>query len=98
MHIVIVKDDHFVEIQFRTPWQDAWAQSVEQDTRRLGAGLKFGAGPDDLLEYYSLVSEYLRLRERNVVVPEDLAQALAKSYAGTRRYFSRREGKGGSSA
>lgn len=48
VHLIVIKDGHFVEIQLRTPWQDAWAQSVEQDTRRLQAALKFGAGPDDL--------------------------------------------------
>jgi hypothetical protein len=30
--------------------------------RRLGAGLKFGAGPDDLREYYRLVGEFFALR------------------------------------
>lgn len=87
VHVVVVKDGCYVEIQFRTPWQDAWAQSVEQDTRRLGAGLKFGAGPDDLKEYYRLVSEYFTLREHSADVPQELMQELAKSYAATRSYF-----------
>lgn len=46
IHVVVIKDGCFVEIQLRTPWQDSWAQSVQQDTRRLRAGLKFGSGPD----------------------------------------------------
>jgi ppGpp synthetase/RelA/SpoT-type nucleotidyltranferase len=51
----VAKDGCYVEIQLRTPYQDSWAQSVEQDTRRLRADLKFGAGPDELREYYLLV-------------------------------------------
>lgn len=88
VHVVVNKDGHFIEIQFRTPWQDSWAQSVEQDTRRLGAGLKFGSGPGDLRDYYKLVSEYFTLREQNVEAPQELMEELAKSYAATRRYFA----------
>jgi putative GTP pyrophosphokinase len=55
VHLVVAKDGCYVEIQLRTPYQDSWAQSVEQDTRRLRADLKFGAGPDELREYYLLV-------------------------------------------
>lgn len=65
-----------------------WAQSVEQDTRRLDAGLKFGGGPTDLREYYKLVSEYFVLREQNFEAPQELMEELAKSYAATRRYFA----------
>jgi len=88
VHMVVTKDGHYVEIQFRTPYQDSWAQSVEQDTRRLGAGLKFGGGPGDLREYYKLVSEYFMLREQNFEAPKELMEDLAKSYAATRRYFA----------
>lgn len=87
VHVVVDKDGHFIELQLRTPWQDVWAQSVEQDTRRLRAGLKFGAGPDDLREYYRLTSEYFTYREAGLEAPQDLMEAIAKSYAATRRYF-----------
>ena len=87
VHLVVVKDGHFVEIQFRTPYQDVWAQSVEQDTRRLRAGLKFGDGPTELREYYALVSEVFALREIGLEPPRDLMEALAKLYSETRQYF-----------
>ena len=87
VHLVVAKDGCFVEIQLRTPWQDSWAQSVEQDTRRLRAGLKFGAGPDDLREYYRLVAELFAMRERHVEADEDFREHLAKTYAEVRRYF-----------
>jgi len=87
VHLVVAKDGCYVEIQLRTPWQDSWAQSVEQDTRRLRADLKFGAGPDDLREYYRLVAEYFAMREAQIEPQEGFMEELAKLYAATRAYF-----------
>jgi hypothetical protein len=87
VHLVVSKDDCYIEIQLRTPWQDAWAQSVEQDTRRLRTDLKFGAGPDDLREYYALVSAYFAMRESQIEPEQGFMEELAKLYAATRAYF-----------
>lgn len=87
VHLIVVKDGHFVEIQLRTPWQDAWAQSVEQDTRRLHTDLKFGAGPDDLREYYRMAADLFAMRAANIEPPKEFMEDLANQYAGTRRYF-----------
>lgn len=87
VHVVVAKDGCYIEIQFRTVWQDTWAQSVEQDTRRLRAELKFGGGPDDLREYYRMVSELFAMREASVDPDQDFMEDLAKLYAATRRYF-----------
>jgi ppGpp synthetase/RelA/SpoT-type nucleotidyltranferase len=87
VHLVVAKDGCYVEIQLRTPWQDAWAQSVEHDTRRLRADLKFGAGPDDLRDYYRLVSDYFAMRQAGVEPDQEFMETLAKQYAATRRYF-----------
>lgn len=87
VHLVVAKDGCFVEIQLRTPYQDAWAQSVEQDTRRLRAGLKFGAGPDDLRDYYLLVSEYFAMIEGNREPSQEFLEDLARQHAATRAYF-----------
>lgn len=92
VHIVVHKDGCRIEVQLRTPWQDSWAQSVEQDTRRLRAGLKFGAGPADLREYYRAVSEYFTMRELNVVPSEEFMEDLAKLYEATRVYFADQPG------
>jgi putative GTP pyrophosphokinase len=93
VHLVVAKDGCFVEIQLRTPWQDSWAQSVEQDTRRLRSALKFGAGPDDLRDYYRMISEFFAMRESGIEVDEDFLQRLAKLYAATRRYFPEQPGE-----
>lgn len=87
VHVTVEKDGCYVEIQLRTPWQDAWAQSVEQDTRRLRAGLKFGAGPSDLREYYVMVAEFFALRERHEEPAQEFMEQLANMFAATRRYF-----------
>jgi putative GTP pyrophosphokinase len=87
VHVIVEKDGCYVEIQLRTPFQDAWAQSVEQDTRRLRAGLKFGSGPDDLREYYRRISELFAMRERGEEPSEEFMEELAKLYASTRQYF-----------
>ena len=87
VHLVIAKNECFVEIQLRTPRQDVWAQSVEQDTRRLRADLKFGSGPDDLREYYRMSSEYFAMIELGIEPEQAFMEDLAKQYAATRRYF-----------
>ena len=87
VHVIVVKDGCYIEVQLRTPWQDAWAQSVEQDTRRLGEGLKFGAGPDDLREYYVMISELLAMRERHEEPDSVFMEQLASKFAATRGYF-----------
>lgn len=87
VHVIVLKDGCFVEIQLRTPWQDAWAQSVEQDTRRLKAGLKFGTGPTDLRNYYAMIAEYFAMRERLEEPDQEFLVELAKMFAATRRYF-----------
>jgi ppGpp synthetase/RelA/SpoT-type nucleotidyltranferase len=87
VHLVVVRDGCYVEIQLRNVWQDAWAQSVEEDTRRLKAGLKFGAGPDDLREYYAIISEYYAMRERSEQPDEGFMASLAKKFRATRSYF-----------
>lgn len=86
-HLIVAKDGCYVEIQLRTPYQDTWAQSVEQDTRRLRTELKFGAGPDDLREYYLLVSEYFGMIERHIAPGEEFMEELAKLYSATRRFY-----------
>jgi len=93
LHVVVEKDGCYVEIQLRTPWQDRWAQSVEQDTRRLREELKFGSGPDDLRMYYQMVSELFAMRERHIEVDQDFMEDLAKLYSATRRYFPEPNGE-----
>jgi hypothetical protein len=63
VHVIVAPADRFVEIQLRTARQDSWAQAVEDRTRALGEGLKFGSGPADLRNYYRLWGELLAARD-----------------------------------
>lgn len=87
VHLVVERDGRYIEVQLRTPWQDVWAQSVEQDTRRLGAGLKFGSGPTDLRDYYVMISQLFAMRERQEEPEQEFMLELAKRFAATRTYF-----------
>jgi ppGpp synthetase/RelA/SpoT-type nucleotidyltranferase len=89
LHLVVLQDERRIELQLRTPWQDLWAQSAEEDTARLGLGLKFGLGPDDLREYYRLMAEVMTAREEAKLVDEGVLSQLAKLHPQMRRYFSR---------
>lgn len=88
VHLVVMQDERRIEIQLRTPWQDMWAQSAEEDTARLGLGLKFGLGPDDLREYYRLSADVLAAREEGRLVEEGVIERLAKLHPEMRRYFT----------
>jgi putative GTP pyrophosphokinase len=88
VHVIVEKDGCYVEIQLRTPWQDAWAQSVEQDTRRLRTGLKFGTGPADLRDYYRVAAEWFELREQQEEPSQELVEELTKLFHATRGYYS----------
>lgn len=57
LHLIVKRRDWLVEVQLRTVRQDAWANRVEDDGRRLGAAFKFGAGDADVLDYYRVVAE-----------------------------------------
>ena len=87
IHVIIEKDERYVELQLRTWQQDVWAQSVEKDMRRLGAGLKFGAGPDDLREYYRLVGEFFAFRAHGKEPNEALQLRLSRLYQATQKYY-----------
>lgn len=89
VHLVVMQDARRIEIQLRTPWQDMWAQSAEEDTARLGLGLKFGLGPDDLREYYWLIADVIAAREEDRIADEGVVARLAKLHPEMRRYFSR---------
>lgn len=87
VHVIVEKDERYVEIQLRTWQQDVWAQSVEKDMRRLGAALKFGAGPDDLREYYRLAGEFFAFRAQGKEPSEAFRLRLSRLYHATQKYY-----------
>lgn len=55
-HIVVIRDSRFVELQLRTPWEQAWADAVEAADNRLGLTLKDGVGPESMIAYFALAA------------------------------------------
>lgn len=52
-----------IEIQLRTPGQDAWANAVEADARLFDLRLKAGGGPSELRELYVAAAELVATLE-----------------------------------
>lgn len=87
IHVVVVKDERFVEVQLRTRWQDRWAQAVERDTRRLGEPLKFGGGADDLRAYYRLVADQMAATAGGRTLPIEVRSEISRLYHATAHYY-----------
>jgi ppGpp synthetase/RelA/SpoT-type nucleotidyltranferase len=63
LHVVVRAQASSVEVQVRTPWQQAWARSIELLDARLNLSLKDGLGPEALMSYvvpiaYALEATY----------------------------------------
>jgi ppGpp synthetase/RelA/SpoT-type nucleotidyltranferase len=87
VHIIVVKDARFIEIQLRTWAQDRWAQAVEGDTRRLGERLKYGGGAEDLRKYYRMAAEFFAARENGLSVSDEFRREMSELYHATARYY-----------
>ena len=66
LHLVNRNHGRLVEVQLRTRLQDAWANSVEADARRVAPGLKFGAGPQVLRDFYVALGELLAIADQDL--------------------------------
>jgi putative GTP pyrophosphokinase len=59
LHLINRNRGRLIEVQLRTPFQDAWANAVEAEGRLIAPGLKFGGGPRDVREYFSALAEVM---------------------------------------
>lgn len=92
LHLIVRRGGYPVEVQLRTTLQDAWANQVEEDGRRIGVGLKFGAGEADIHAYYVVVSDAFAFLDRGEAIPAELAATLNERYAKIRGALLRGEG------
>lgn len=92
LHLIVRRGGCPVEVQLRTVLQDAWANQVEEDGRRIGVGLKFGAGAADIHAYYVVVSDAFAFLDRGEEIPAELGAALNERYAKIRGTLPGREG------
>jgi hypothetical protein len=87
VHLIVRRKGRLIEVQLRTPLQDAWANQVEEDSRRVGRNFKGGEGQQEVHDYYAVVSELLALRELVVEPDEDLRQRLLAAYQAAQPYL-----------
>jgi putative GTP pyrophosphokinase len=81
LHLIVRRKGCPIEVQLRTIRQGAWANAVEEDSRRLGVGLKFGAGEADIHSYYIAVSEVFAAMDRGEPLPQELMTTVNERYA-----------------
>jgi hypothetical protein len=80
--------NRLIEVQLRTPLQDAWANQVEEDSRRVGRNFKGGEGQQEVHDYYAVVSELLALRELGEEPDNQLRRRLLAAYEAAQPYLA----------
>lgn len=88
VHLIVLRKGRLIEVQLRTPTQDAWANQVEEDSRRVGRNFKGGLGQQEVHAYYAVVSELLALREEGREPDENLRQRLLDSYEAAQPFLT----------
>ena len=57
LHLINRHRGRLIEVQLRTVFQDAWANTVQANARVIAPGLKFGGGPEDVRAYFADLAE-----------------------------------------
>jgi len=76
LHLINRNHGRLIEVQLRTRLQDAWANSVEIDARRVAPGLKFGTGPEVLRDFYAVSGEFLAIADQGLAADPALYRRL----------------------
>jgi putative GTP pyrophosphokinase len=92
VHLIVRRRGRLIEVQLRTPLQDAWANQVEEDSRRVGRNFKGGEGQQEVHDYYAVVSELLALRELGEEPDNELRQRLLATYRAAQHYLTTNTG------
>jgi ppGpp synthetase/RelA/SpoT-type nucleotidyltranferase len=79
-HLIVKRRDRLVEVQLRTVRQDAWANQVEDDGRQLATDFKFGAGDQDVHDYYRVVAEAFAILDRGENLSPPLMTAINEKF------------------
>ena len=93
VHLIVRRKGRLIEVQLRTPTQDAWANQVEEDSRRVGRDFKGGKGQTEVHEYYVTVSELLALREQSAEPDDELRQRLLRTYTAAQPFLATATGE-----
>ncbi|MDG4794418.1 RelA/SpoT domain-containing protein [Micromonospora sp. WMMD1082] len=90
VHLVVERDGQRIEVQLRTPGQQAWADAVERTAGRLRLPLKDGQGHPELVEYFRLAAEGIAMDEGYLQPDAEFATRFATARAAVQHYFQGR--------
>jgi GTP pyrophosphokinase len=76
LHLINRNRGRLIEVQLRTELQDVWANAVEADARTVAPGLKFGAGPTELRDFYIALGEFLANADQGRPIDDALLRRL----------------------
>jgi ppGpp synthetase/RelA/SpoT-type nucleotidyltranferase len=76
LHLINRHRGRSIEIQLRTPHQDAWANLVETLSRDAIPGLKFGQGPAELRDFLFDYAEILARADLGLVSREEMLKLI----------------------
>ncbi len=68
LHFINRNHGRLIEVQLRTPLQHTWANAVETDARLLAPALKFGAGAQELRDFYVALGELCANADQGVPI------------------------------
>jgi len=87
VHVIVERQGRLIEIQLRTPLQQRWAQEVDRVGGRIGAFLKDGVGPLELLRYFERVAYVVGLREKGLPADEEAVAEIEALEPQVAAYF-----------
>jgi ppGpp synthetase/RelA/SpoT-type nucleotidyltranferase len=76
VHVIVVYDDRFIEVQLRTRVMHQWAVAVERLGGRIGEDLKSSQGPPQVLTLLEAISEAMAVEESGGVVQNELMERI----------------------
>lgn len=91
VHVIIERDGRRIEVQLRTPGQQAWAEMVERFDSRYNWGLKDNSGPEVVLRYVRLAGEGIGYDDAGVETSTDFEDAFLEARTAVVDYIERGE-------
>jgi putative GTP pyrophosphokinase len=91
LHLINRYRGRLIEVQLRTPRQDNWANTVEAFSRTFAPGLKFGAGPDFLREYFAAMAEHFAALDQGIEADPALRGRIGELYEQVDTFVRRSE-------
>lgn len=92
VHVVVERDAHRIEIQLRTPGQQAWAEAVERVAGRYRLPLKDEAGPEAVLDWLRLAAEGIDADERLVELDVDFEDRFREARDRAAEWMQKEDG------